>query len=102
MSNKVWSVVKFKVKSSCEEEFLEAHDFTDEHMSHFVSFRAVQIDDCLVAHIAEYESLAKAFEAQDQGLDWLYSVEHLLEYFEESRTEAFSGIEIYSKENYSA
>ena len=53
----------------------------------------------LVAHIAEYESLDKAFEAQDQGLDWLYSVEHLLEYFEDSRTEAFSGIEIYSKEN---
>ena len=102
MSNKVWSVVKFKVKSGCEEEFLKAHVFTDEHMSHFLSFRAVQIDDCLVAHIAEYESLDKAFEAQDQGLDWLYSVEHLLEYFEDSRTEAFSGIEIYSKENLSA
>ena len=99
MSNKVWSVVKFKVKSGCEEEFLKAHNFTDEHMSHFLSFRSVQIDDRLVAHIAEYESLDKAFEAQDQGLDWLYSVEHLLEYFEDSRTEAFSGIEIYSKEN---
>ena len=45
MSNKVWSVVKFKVKSGCEEEFLKAHNFTDEHMSHFLSFRAVQIDD---------------------------------------------------------
>ena len=67
-------------------------------MSHFLSFRAVQVDR-LVAHIAEYESLDKAFEAQDQGLDWLYSVEHLLEYFDDSRTEAFSGIEIYSKEN---
>ena len=56
-------------------------------------YRAVQIDDGLVAHVAKYESLNKAFEAQDHGLDWLYSVEHLLDYFEDSRTEAFSGIE---------
>ena len=54
MSNKVWSVVKFKVKPGCEEQFLKAHNFSDEHMSHFLSFRAVQIDDGLVAHIAEY------------------------------------------------
>ena len=68
-------------------------------MSHFLSFRAVQIDDGLVAHIAEYESLDKAFEAQDQWLDQLYSIEHLIDYFDDSRTEAFSGIERYSKEN---
>ena len=53
MSNKVWSVVKFKVKPGCEEEFLKAHYFSDEHMSHFLSFRAVQIDDGLLAQIAE-------------------------------------------------
>ena len=98
MSNKVWSAVKFKVKPGCEEQFLKAHNFSDEHMSHFLSFRAVQIDDDLVAHIAEYENLDKAFEAQDQGLDWLYSIEHLIDYFDDSRTKAFSGIELYSKE----
>ena len=96
MSNKVWSVVKFKIKSGCEEEFLAAHNFSEDHMAHFWPFRAFQIDENLIAHIAEYESLDKAFDAQDQGLDWLYSVEHLLEYYEDQRTEAFSGLEIYS------
>ena len=99
VSNKVWSVVKFKVKPGCEEQFLKANNFSHEHMSHFISFRALQIDDGLMANIAEYESLDKAFEAQDQGLDWLYSIEHLIDYFDDSRTEAFSGIELYSKEN---
>ena len=99
MSNKVWSVVKFKIKPGCEEEFLAAHNFSEDHMAHFLSFRAVQIDENLIAHIAEYESLDKAFDAQDQGLDWLYSVEHLLEYYEDQRTEAFSGLEINSHSN---
>ena len=99
MSNKVWSVVKFKVKPGCEEQFLKAHNFSDENMSHSLLFRAVQIDDGLVAYIAKYQTVDKAFEAQDQGLDWLYSIEHLIDYFDDSRTEAFSGIELYSKEN---
>jgi hypothetical protein len=54
MSNKVWSVVKFKIKPGCEEEFLAAHNFSEDHMAHFLSFRAVQIDENLIAHIAEY------------------------------------------------
>ena len=56
-SNKVGSVVKFKVKPGCEEQFLKAHYFSDEHMSHFLSLRAVQIDDGLIAHISKCESL---------------------------------------------
>ena len=48
MSNKVWSVIKFKVNPDCEEQFLKAHNFSDEHMSHFLSPRAIQIDDGLV------------------------------------------------------
>ena len=98
MSNKVWSVIKFKVKPGWEEQFHKAYNFSDEHMSHFLSFRAVQID-ILVANIADYDSLDKAFEAQDQGLDWFYSIEHLINYFGHSRTEAFSEIELDSKEN---
>ena len=34
-------------------------------MSHCLSFKAVQIDDDLIANIEENESLEKAFEAQD-------------------------------------
>ena len=96
MSNKIWSIVKFKIKLGCEEEFLAAHNFSDEHKSHFLSFRAIRVDENLVVHIAEYENIEKVFAAQDQGLNWLTSVEHLIEYYHDSRTEALSGIEIYS------
>ena len=41
-----------------------------------------------------YESMDKTIDHQDEGLDWLDSVEHLLEWYEDSRTDAFSGIEI--------
>ena len=34
---------------------------------------------------------------QDQSLNWPYSVEHLLEYFDDSRTEASSGIDYIPK-----
>lgn len=95
MSNKIRSVVKFKIKSGCEEEFLAAHNFTNEHKSPFLSFRAIRVDGKLVVHIAEYENIEKVFAAQDQGLDWLTSIEHLIEYYHDSRTEAFSGIQIY-------
>ena len=54
MLNKVWPVAKFKVKPGCEEQFLKAHNFSDEHMSQFLLFRAVQTDDGLVAYIAKY------------------------------------------------
>lgn len=71
MPNKIWSVVKFKIKSGCGEEFLAAHNFTNEHKSHFLSFRAIRVDDNLDVHIAEYENIEKVFAAQDQGLDWV-------------------------------
>ena len=48
---------KFKVEPDCEEQFLKAQHFSDEHMSHFLSLRAVQIDDGLIAHISKCESL---------------------------------------------
>ena len=57
-------MVTFKIKSGCKEDSLKAHNFTNAHTSHFVSYRAVQIDDGLVAHIAECESFDNAFEAQ--------------------------------------
>ena len=34
------------------------------------------------------------FEVQDQSLDWLDSVSHLLEHYGGSRTDAFSGIKV--------
>ena len=94
MSVAVWSVVKFKIKDGCEDEFLSAHTFEESHMSHMKSFNVIKIDELEYAHIVEYDDMDATVEVQDQSLDWLESVSHLLEYYGDNRTDAFSGIKV--------
>ena len=94
MSVPVWSVVKFKIKDGCEDEFLAAYVFEKSHMKYMRSFNVIKIDELEYAHIVEYDDMNATFEVQDQSLDWLESVSHLLEYNGESRTDAFSGIKV--------
>jgi hypothetical protein len=58
------------------------------------SFNVIKIDELEYAHIVEYDDMNATFEVQDQSLDWLESVSHLLEYIGDSRTDAFSGIKV--------
>ena len=44
-----------------------------------LSFNVIKIDDLEYAHIVEYDDMNATFEVQDQSLDWLDSVSHLLE-----------------------
>lgn len=94
MSVPVWSVVKFKIKDGCEDGFLAAHVFEESHMKYMRSFNVIKIDELEYAHIVEYDDMNATFEVQDQSLDWLESVSHLLEYNGDSRTDAFSGIKV--------
>jgi hypothetical protein len=94
MSVPVWSVVKFKIKDGCEDEFLAAQVFEESHMKYMRSFNVIKIDEHEYAHIVEYDDMNATFEVQDQSLDWLESVSHLLEYNGDSRTDAFSGIKV--------
>lgn len=94
MSVPVWSVVKFKIKDGCEDEFLAAHVFEESHMKYMRSFNVIKINELEYAHIVEYDDMTATFEVQDQSLDWLESVSHLLEYNGDSRTDAFSGIKV--------
>ena len=94
MSVPVWSVVKFKIKEGCEDDFLAAHVFEDSHMKYMKAFNVIKIDDLEQAHIVEYDDMNATFEVQDQSLDWLDSVSHLLEHYGGSRTDAFSGIKV--------
>ena len=94
MSVPVWSVVKFKIKDGCEDEFLAALVFEESHMKYMRSFNVIKIDELEYANIVEYDDMTANFEVQDQSLDWLESVSHLLEYNGESRTDAFSGIKV--------
>ena len=92
--SKVWSIIKFKIKEGCVDEFLEMERKLLSPRNHFLSSRIIRIDQREYANIVEYESMDKTIDHQDEGLDWLDSVEHLLEWYEDSRTDAFSGIEI--------
>ena len=61
MSKEIWTVIKYKPKDGCEEEFVDG-----------------------LKRLGQIE-----------GLEWLDSVDHLLEYYDDgSRTEAFSGFVI--------
>jgi hypothetical protein len=68
--------------------------FEESHMKYMRSFNVIKIDELEYAHIVEYDDMNATFEVQDQSLDWLESVSHLLEYNGDSRTDAFSGIKV--------
>ena len=58
----------------------------------------IRLETGEVVQIARMPNLDALLDGQVTGLEWLDSVDHLLERYEsDSRTEAFSGIEIYSK-----
>ena len=93
-SYSVWSIIKFKVKEEHIDEFLEVK-IPKLPNENFKSGRLIRIDEREFANIIEYENMEKTLGHQDEGLEWLNSVEHLLEWYGNSRTEASSGIEIH-------
>ena len=93
-SYSVWSIIKFKVKEKHIDEFLEVK-IPKLPNENFKSGRLIRIDEREFANIIEYENMEKTLDHQDEGLEWLNSVEHLLEWYGDSRTEASSGIEIH-------
>ena len=44
-----------------------------------MSARLIRIDDVGYANIIKYESMDKPMDHQDRDLEWLDSIEHLLE-----------------------
>ena len=77
MSN-ISSVRKFKIKEDCVDELLET-EIMKLSKDHFMSARLIRIDDVGYANIIKYESMDKPIDHQDRDLEWLDSIEHLLE-----------------------
>ena len=91
-----WSVIKYKPKKNCEDEFLENAVRLENELgaSERLSVWLKTTDGQVVQLICK-SSLDAIIETQDIGLDWLDSVDHLLEKDEEgSRTVAYSGFEV--------
>ena len=91
-----WSVIKYKPKEGCENEFLKECDrlkHLDENDIHLSVI--LQTTDGHVVQLICKKTLDDILSTQDAGLDWLDSVDHLLEKDEEgSRTAAYSGSEV--------
>ena len=57
------------------------------------SWQVISVGENVYAAINTYQSIEDRTEDVVAGMEWLDSISHLLEYFEDgSRTEAFSGI----------
>ena len=88
-----WSVIKYKPKVGCEDEFIENF----KPLKRLLAGRCkqagyVHLPTGEVAEIVKLASMDQMMETQIDGLTWLDSVDHLLERYEkESRTNAFTG-----------
>ena len=96
MSEVVWSIIKYKPKEGCEDEFVEALGLLGNMMSENKPYEFlndfIRLDTIEFAQIARLPNLDALIDGQLSGLTWLDSVDHLLEKYEDdSRTQAFSG-----------
>ena len=100
MSDETWTIIKYKPKEGCEEEFIKAlkrlYKLMKDNKNYDYLNNFVKIDATgEYVQIAKMPSIDALIDGQVVGLEWLDSIDHLLErYPDDSRTEAFSGIKI--------
>ena len=84
------TVVKYKLKDGFEDEFITA--INDYDYSNSLSMRLVSIGNNEYLSIMEYDEIDKTGDDEIDGVNWLDTVEHMLKFYEESRTDACSGL----------
>jgi len=91
------TVVKYKLKDGFEDDFIKAineYDYTNS-----LSMRLISIGDNEYLSIMEYDEIDKTSNDEVQGINWLDTVEHMLVFFDKSRTESCSGIVVADYDN---
>ena len=83
-------VVKYKLKEGFEDEFIKA--INDYDYSNSLSMRLISIGNNEYLSIMEYDEIDKTGDDEMEGINWLDTVEHMLELFEDSRTDSCSGL----------
>ena len=84
------SVVKYKIKHGYEDAFIEAIKSYD--YSKAMYSKLLVLGDNEFASISEYTTIDAIGDDEVTGLEWLDSVTHMLEFFDESRTQSYSGL----------
>ena len=95
----VWTVIKYKPKEGCEEQFIKELKRLEESMKKNKEYSFlntfIRLETGEFVQIAKMPNLDALLDGQVTGLEWLDSVDHLLDRYEsDSRTEAFSGFVI--------
>ena len=96
MENAVWSVIKYKPKDGCSDAFKEALGRLADIMNKpDIVWSLIELDTGEIVQISRLPSIDTIVEGQIEGLEWLDTVDHLLEKDAEgSRTQAYSGLEM--------
>jgi hypothetical protein len=90
----IMTIVKYKLKSGFKDEFIKA--INAYNYSNSILMRLVSIGNEEYLSIMEYDEIDKTGDDEISGVEWLDSIEHMLEFFEDSRTDAFSGLVLSS------
>ena len=90
----IMTVVRYKLKSGFEDEFIKAINAYNYSNSIFMRLVSIGNDEYLT--VMEYDEIDKTGDDEISGVDWLHSIEHMLEFFGDSRTDACSGLVLAS------
>ena len=90
----IMTVVKYKLKSGFEDEFIKA--INAYNYSNSISMRLVSIGNDEYLSIMEYDEIGKTGDDEITGVEWLDSIDYMLEFFDESRTDSCSGLVLAS------
>ena len=90
----IMTVVKYKLKSGFEDEFIKA--INAYNYSNSISMRLVSIGNDEYLSIMEYDEIDKTGDDEIKGVEWLDSIDYMLEFFDESRTDSCSGLVLAS------
>ena len=97
MSEAIWSIIKYKPKAGCEDEFKEDGlvRLAEIMKKYSTTWSMIELDTGEIVQINRNPNIEATLEGQIEGMEWLDSVDNLLEKDKEgSRTVAFSGLEM--------
>ena len=86
----IMTVVRYKLKPGFEDEFIKA--INEYNYSNSILMRLVSIGNNEYLTIMEYDEIEKTGDDEVDGVNWLDTVEHMLDFYGESRTDSCSGL----------
>jgi hypothetical protein len=90
----IMTVVKNKVKLGFEDDFIKA--INADNYSNSIMMRLVSVGNGEYLSIMEYDEIDKTCDDEISCVEWLNSIEHMLEFFNESRTYSCSDLVLAS------